>query len=645
MTLSSTSRQHRKSMLPTPRLSSRLSSRRITTSETSRIARRVPSQLLAPQASSLTNRSSMPSRVPHPAASRSLPPPEFDIRRACSPSRIPSPSVQPSFLTPEQSETSSSGASTLSAETPYPTPPASVETKPERFNTKVESLARPQSISTRGPPPARHPSRRRESTTLSSFSRAENSTPVDASSVHKKQLAMSSSVSGKENRRPPARTRVLVPPAPAVVVPPRLIQRTSVTHIPSSEIETSPRPLVIKKKPTQGLVTSPAGQGVQAKSTAESRAVAPAGIKVLIGDLDRFAKGWTGMFDELYASTGRHGDVLANASTRMHPIAEAENPRTSKADDLRDQTSNSESVNGTSRSSGGGGQVGEVTAVPLTPSSSADSMSTTHASSTDGETVHFDVSAASLVRWQHRDNTMLKNAPTVADMVPEPGTLISASKPNSVTDTRHSQKEVLGSTPQPITPTRPPRSIPPLPEINQSPILSGPHLVEMTSAVLSNRKDGITKFLEQPPTPTHGTETTKPQRNASSRQCLPGMAPLSSSPSPIAMSLVSVSIPHTSSPLAHQRLHDSPPQRTSHTLSDTAPTRSASLRGLRAIFKRTSAGLTSGQRQRAESLKELIGEPRVLSLGSVSISNLRDVGLMDDAENSGELTPKTAVKR
>jgi hypothetical protein len=182
-------------------------------------------------------------------------------------------------------------------------------------------------------------------------------------------------------------------------------------------------------------------------------------------------------------------------------------------------------------------------------------------------------------------------------------------------------------------------------QINQSPILSGPHLVEMTSAVLSNRKDGITKFLEQPPTPTHGTETTKPQRNASSRQCLPGMAPLSSSPSPIAMSLVSVSIPHTSSPLAHQRLHDSPPQRTSHTLSDTAPTRSASLRGLRAIFKRTSAGLTSGQRQRAESLKELIGEPRVLSLGSVSISNLRDVGLMDDAENSGELTPKTAVKR
>ena len=193
-------------------------------------------------------------------------------------------------------------------------------------------------------------------------------------------------------------------------------------------------------------------------------------------------------------------------------------------------------------------------------------------------------------------------------------------------------------------------------QINRSPIISGSHLVEMTSGMLSNRKDSITKFLEQPPTPTHGTAETKSQRHASARTYPPSMASLSSSPSPIAMSLVSVSIPHTSSPLAHKRLQDSPPQRhISHTASDTPPTRSTSLRGLRAIFKRTSAGMTSGQRQRAESLKELIGEPRILSLGSVSISNLRDAGipgagavpagLMDDAENSVELTPKTAVKR
>ena len=190
-------------------------------------------------------------------------------------------------------------------------------------------------------------------------------------------------------------------------------------------------------------------------------------------------------------------------------------------------------------------------------------------------------------------------------------------------------------------------------QINQSPIISGPHLVDLTSAVLSDRKDGIPKFLEPPPTPTRGTtETTR--RNASSRTYPPSMAPLPSSPALITMSVVSVSIPHTSSPLAHQRLHDSSPQPTAHGASDTAPTRSTSLRGLRALFKRTSAGLKNGQRQRAESLKELIGEPRILSFGSVSTSNLRDAGIpgggavpaagkMDDAENSGELARKTAV--
>ena len=60
------------------------------------------------------------------------------------------------------------------------------------------------------------------------------------------------------------------------------------------------------------------------------------------------------------------------------------------------------------------------------------------------------------------------------------------------------------------------------------------------------------------------------------------------------------------------------------------------MRGLRAIFKRTSAGLTGSHRQRAESLKERISEPRVLSLGSISISNLRDAGV---AGASGCATP------
>lgn len=59
------------------------------------------------------------------------------------------------------------------------------------------------------------------------------------------------------------------------------------------------------------------------------------------------------------------------------------------------------------------------------------------------------------------------------------------------------------------------------------------------------------------------------------------------------------------------------------------------------------------QRQRTESLKELIGEPRVLSLGSISISNLRDAGIPGGGavpatasgliEKSSELTWKTAV--
>ena len=76
------------------------------------------------------------------------------------------------------------------------------------------------------------------------------------------------------------------------------------------------------------------------------------------------------------------------------------------------------------------------------------------------------------------------------------------------------------------------------------------------------------------------------------------------------------------------RAHDFVAQRTINGASDAAvPTRSNSLRGLRAIFKRTSAGLTGSHRQRAESLKERIGEPRVLSLGSISISNLRDAGV------------------
>jgi hypothetical protein len=73
------------------------------------------------------------------------------------------------------------------------------------------------------------------------------------------------------------------------------------------------------------------------------------------------------MFDELYASAGRHGGVLANTSTRIHPIVESENPGTSQVDDLGEQTSNSENdrtAGGTRLSSDCGVQVGEITGTP-----------------------------------------------------------------------------------------------------------------------------------------------------------------------------------------------------------------------------------------------------------------------------------------
>ena len=158
------------------------------------------------------------------------------------------------------------------------------------------------------------------------------------------------------------------------------------------------------------------GKGLQHKSVA----VVPAGIKDLIGDIDHFAKEWAGMFDELYAGAGRREGELAKTSTHIHPIVESETPGTPQVDGLGEQISNSEydRTAGGTRLSPDCGQVREKRAIPLTPSASAGSISSIpQASSTDGETDHFDVSAASLVRWQHRDNTMLKDAPTSADMV------------------------------------------------------------------------------------------------------------------------------------------------------------------------------------------------------------------------------------
>jgi len=155
----------------------------------------------------------------------------------------------------------------------------------------------------------------------------------------------------------------------------------------------------------------------------------------------------------------------------------------------------------------------------------------------------------------------------------------------------------------------------PIPEMNQSPVISGSHLVEMTSVEFSNE---LSELKE------HGIDT--PRRNQSThnaRHYHPAATPSVFS-SPLSTTVPLSSVIKSSSPWVNLRGPDYGTPRPMRSASDMTPTRSSSLHGLRAIFKRTS---TDGQRQRAESLKELISEPRVLSLGSISISNLRDAGV------------------
>jgi len=150
----------------------------------------------------------------------------------------------------------------------------------------------------------------------------------------------------------------------------------------------------------------------------------------------------------------------------------------------------------------------------------------------------------------------------------------------------------------------------------------------MTSVVLSNRKDEAIDLPQTTSTTQRGIDSAR--RNGILQQ---------------ARCYSSATVPNvSSSPLSNVT-----------SISDAAvPTRSPSLHGLRAIFKRTSAGLTGSHRQRTESLKERISEPRVLSLGSVSISNLRDAGVVsgcalpmgqeESTMNTGDLARMTAVK-
>jgi hypothetical protein len=174
----------------------------------------------------------------------------------------------------------------------------------------------------------------------------------------------------------------------------------------------------------------------------------------------------------------------------------------------------------------------------------------------------------------------------------------------------------------------------------------------MTSVGSLNRKDELTKLPESHPTTPRNTDTVRRNGITHNARYYPPATPPSVSISPFSTvaSLSSASSPYSISPWVNLQGNDFSPQRSSRAASDSAPTRSSSLRGLRAIFKRTSAGLMGGQRQRAESLKGLISEPRVLSLGSISISNLRDAGAAggcgkeESTATTGELARKTTVK-
>jgi hypothetical protein len=144
---------------------------------------------------------------------------------------------------------------------------------------------------------------------------------------------------GKENRRPQVQSRVRVPTPPvtsaisaaAIGVHLRPVQRGEATTTgitrpllsrassPSREsLFPRPFPLVIRKESAHSVLSSSVvrrrqSQVRSAQSPGAASAVGvvvPTGIKALIEDVDRFAKGWTGMFNDLFADRGE--DLLAS---------------------------------------------------------------------------------------------------------------------------------------------------------------------------------------------------------------------------------------------------------------------------------------------------------------------------------------------
>lgn len=141
-------------------------------------------------------------------------------------------------------------------------------------------------------------------------------------------------------------------------------------------------------------VRSPASGASGALPVALDSVPVPAGIQALIEDIDRFAKEWTAMFDELSVVAGDHPE--GGRLSKLDAAYVRSRPTTGRPEDAGHRQADSPAAG-----------KGTPKRLPLVSSGSASSVSTLQAS-TVGETAHFDVTSASLARWQHRNKAMAK---------------------------------------------------------------------------------------------------------------------------------------------------------------------------------------------------------------------------------------------
>jgi hypothetical protein len=123
------------------------------------------------------------------------------------------------------------------------------------------------------------------------------------------------------------------------VPPPRTTRRTVAVVAQPSRVTFragTPRPLVVRKRTLHAPVAgSPRGNSRIRSAAAGAPLGFPAGIKMLMDDIDCFAKEWSEIFDELSAGVngpeGRPSKL--DSFTRMRPIAELESTGTCQASD------------------------------------------------------------------------------------------------------------------------------------------------------------------------------------------------------------------------------------------------------------------------------------------------------------------------